>query len=65
MSDQIPLPAKAYPGLPELPIDDRALAKFTFEMAARLHDFEQRFAERREHPRLSFGASRGASHRPR
>jgi hypothetical protein len=65
MSDQIPLPAKAYPGLPELPIDDRALAKFTIEMVTRLQDFEERFAERRQHPRLSFGVSRGASRRPR
>ena len=65
MSDQIPLPAKVYPGLPEVPISDCALAKFTIEMIGRLHDLEQRFVEPRQHPRLSFGESRGASRRPR
>ncbi len=65
MSDQIPIPAKAYSGLPDVPIDARALAKFTIEMVARLHDLEQRFAERRQHPRLNFGESRRASRRPR
>jgi hypothetical protein len=65
MSDQIPLAAKVYPGLPELPINDQALAKFTIEMVGRLHDLEQRFAERRVHPKLNFGESRGASRRPR
>ena len=65
MSDQIPIPAKSYPGWPELPIDDRALARFTIEMVGRLHDLEQRFAEPRQHPRLSFGEARGANRRPR
>jgi hypothetical protein len=65
MSDQIPLPAKVYPGLPEMPIDDRALAKFTIDMITRLHDLEQRFYVPRQHPRMVFGESRGASRRPR
>jgi hypothetical protein len=34
-------------------------------MVTRLHDFEVRFAEHREHPRLGFGVSRGPSRRPR
>jgi hypothetical protein len=65
MSDQIPLPAKAFPGLPEMPIDDRALAKFTIDLIAQLHDLEQRLVVPRRHPRMNFGQSRGASTRPR
>ena len=65
MAEQIPLPARVYPGLPELSISDRALARFTIDMAGQLHDFEQRFFEPRVHPRMLFGEARGASRRPR
>jgi hypothetical protein len=48
-----------------MPINDRALAKFTIDMITRLHDLEQRFYVPRQHPRMIFGESRGASRRPR
>jgi hypothetical protein len=51
--------------LPPVEISDRALARFTIEMVGRLHDFEERFAEPRVHPRLNFGMARGANRRPR
>ena len=65
MSDQIPTPTEVYPGLPPVAISDRALARFTIEMVGRLHEFEERFAERRKHPRMNFGESRGANRRDR
>jgi len=65
MSEQIPLPAKVHPGLPELSIDDLALARFTIEMVGQLHDLERRFAEPRKHPRMVFEQSRRVSRRPR
>ena len=65
MSDQLPTTTKPYPGLPQVAIDDRALAKFTIDMVGRLHELEQRFVEPRQHPRLSFGAARQSSRRPR
>jgi hypothetical protein len=65
MSEQVLLPSKAYRGLPPLPVDGEALARFTIEMAVRLHELEQRFVTPRQHPRILFGESRGASRRPR
>jgi hypothetical protein len=65
MSDQLPTTTKPYPGLPAVAIDDRALAIFTIQMVGRLHELEERFVEPRQHPRLTFAQSRGASRRPR
>jgi hypothetical protein len=65
MSDQIPLPAGAYRSLPPLELSDGALLKFSREMRVQLKDLEARFVVPRQHPRLSFGESRGASRRPR
>ncbi len=65
MADQVPTSTGVYPGLPPVEISDRALARFTIEMVGRLHDFEERFAEPRIHPRLNFGIARGANRRPR
>lgn len=64
MSDQIPVPA-VHAALPPVEISGAALVQLTIEMAAKLRDFETRFAERRKHPRVLTGQMRGASRRPR
>ena len=65
MADQVPTSTGVFPGLPPVEISDRALARFTIEMVGRLHDFEERFAEPRIHPKLNDGIARGANRRPR
>lgn len=65
MSDQIPTTTQFYSGWPELAIDERALAKFSLELSARLDEMEHRFAEPRRNPRLIFGEARAVSRRPR
>ncbi|RIK79399.1 MAG: hypothetical protein DCC67_10520 [Planctomycetota bacterium] len=61
MSDQIPVPA----ALPPLEIRSAALLQFTIEMAAKLREFEARFAEHREHPRIVTAERRASFRRPR
>jgi hypothetical protein len=65
MSEQIPLPAKSDFGLPQVAIDGQALARFTIEMLIQLRDFEERFVQPRQHPRIDFGQARGANRQPR
>jgi hypothetical protein len=52
MSDQLHLPAGAYPALPPVAVNDDALQRFTLEMDRRLRNFDVRFYVRREHPRI-------------
>jgi hypothetical protein len=65
MSEQIPVSAKRDFGLPQVAIDGQALARFTIEMLIQLRDFEERFTQPRQHPRIAFGHARGANRSPR
>lgn len=64
MSDQIPAPAE-HAALPPVEINGAALVQFTIEMAAKLREFEIRFAEHREHPRAVTAERRAKFRRPR
>ncbi len=53
MSDQLlPLPAQAYPALPPVAVNEDALLRFHQEMDRRLSEFDARFFEPRQHPRI-------------
>jgi len=52
MSEQLNLPAGAYPALPPVAVNDDALERFNLEMDRRLRDFDVKFRQPRQHPTI-------------
>lgn len=46
------LPAGTYPALPPVAVNDDAMQRFIVEMDRRLAEFDERFFQRRLHPRI-------------
>jgi hypothetical protein len=63
MSDQLPVSARTFPGLPPVAVNNDALVRFNLEMDRRLAEFDVRFFSPRKHPAI--GVRRHRNQPPR